>query len=1229
MSASPRFRRALAALSLAAHGHLAAEARAQTPAPAVPDTAPPVVRRVEVIRGRVMGDSVAPLPDADVIATMAPDREIFRTRTDSSGRYELVIAQGTGDYLLHISAPGRAAFRRRVTRKAPTDSVFVVDATLPLAGVQQLATVRVEARRERPSRSTGTSMSTGTGNAETLTGSGVNGQLSPAEQGDLAAMAATVPGVIGGTVLGAGADQNQTTLNGMAFAGAELPRDARTMTRFATSAYDPARGGFSGAQIAVELAPGGTFGGRRAHLTLDAPALQATDAVGERLGQRFTRVDASIGGDGEIVMNEWFYNASAQLRRNIADATSIHAAGDEVLTAAGAHPDSVARFLQLIGAAVPPVTGAIPSDRLQTSVTAIGRIDRQPRDPKQTWGVTGYARYGKSEALGFAPTSTPTHGGEQTAATLTGQGAWSRYIGAAGLTELRSALTLQRDASTPYARLPEGRVLVSSAEGAAGTPLVFGGNAGLDFENSQWTWETTSETQYVPKRRQLHRLKLYAQSRLDGVTQQRPGNRFGAYTFNSLADFEAGRAERFTRTLGSPDREGGQWSGALAAGDRWRATPKLSVEYGLRGEANAFTARPAYNPDVQQRFGARTDHAPNTMHVSPRLGFTWVYAGEPNMSGVSMSQLATTYFGPRAVVRGGIGEFRGLLPAGLLGQASVNTGLPGGARRLVCIGDAVPAADWDAFAASAASIPDQCADGAGALADTAPAVVLYGRDYAPPRSWRANLGWTSRISRLGYAVEAVGSYNVDQPSLTDLNFAGVPRFTLADEGDRPVFVSPAAIVAATGASSPAEARRFAEYGPVSQLRSDNRSRGAQLSLVVTPDVGDGRLFLRGAYVLGVTRALQRGYDGATFGDPRRHEWARGDQDARHQFQLQAGVSWKGLALTSFTRVTSGLPYTPRVAGDVNGDGNGFNDRAFIFAEGAPIASDLAALMAGGPRGARECLLAQRGRAAGRNSCQGPLTAAMNAQLTVPGRWLGIGRRNNVSLYFSNPLGGIDQLLHGERGLRGWGTSAIPDPVLYRVTGFDHASGRFRYEVNPRFGSTSPSRTTLRAPFRVTLDVSLNIGRPLEVQQLDRWLKPGRNGRPGTRLGVDTLVARYRRNVPDFYDRILRETDSLLVTPPQAEALRAAQLVYRQQMDSVWRELAVHLASLGDTYDAAAALKRQEAAVDSAWDLSWRNARAELPKILNPLQLKLLPWPADMLYKAKEPIRGVRVYMSGP
>ena len=1172
---------------------------------------------------------------------MAPDRQVFRTVTDSAGRYLLTIPNGTGDYLVHVSAAGRRTFRRRVTRTG-SDSVLIVDARLSRVGaVTALAAVLVQAQRLRPQRDAG--IATETGAAERVA-DGIAGALSPRDAGDLRAIAATVPGVSavegGVSVLGLGPGQNQTTLNGMVFAGGDLPRDARTRTRVATSTYDPARGGFGGAQIAVELAPGGMFTSRRARGTVDAPALQATDPATRRLGEQLTRLDASVGGDGELVEDRFYYNASAQLRRSVSDARTLLDAGDEALGLAGVSGDSAARLVSLLAASgVPVLAGGGVPERATTEASVLARLDHKPFDPetlepsRTTWGVTGYGKYLRNEALSITPTATPGYGGERSAATAALQGLYSAYFGKRDyLTELRTALTVRSERSTPYLRLPGGRVLVSSLlpDGTgATTALAFGGNGALDADTDGWTWETTSETQLYSGAKTPHRLKLFAQSRLDGYDQAVFTNRLGTFTYNSLADVAANRPASFTRVLDAPARQGGQWSGALALGDFWRRSPQLSLVYGARLEGNAFTAAPAPNPAVEQTFGARTDRAPNTVHVSPRLGFTWTYAkGAASRDRVSTSNLATVHQGPRGVLRGGVGEFRNLLPTTLLAGAQAGTGLAGGARRLLCVGGAVPSVAWERYLADAATVPDRCADGAPAFADAAPAVQLFDPSYTAPRSWRGNLAWSSAYKRLAFTVEGLYSLNVDQPGVVDLNFDGTPRFVLADERDRPVFVSPSSIVAATGLVSPLGARRSTEFGPVLSNRSDNRSVSRQLSIVLTPDLGRGRIFVRGAYALAGSRARARGFDGATFGDPREAEWARGDFDVRHQLQLQAGRSFRWGTVTSFTRLASGMAYTPRVGGDVNGDGDGFNDRAFVADPASPglassdpaLAAGMDALLATASSGTRACLRRHLGAVAERNSCEGPWTAAMDARISVSGQALRLGERTNVSLFLSNPLGAVDRLVHG-RDLRGWGATPFPNAMLYTVRGFDAEARRFRYEVNPRFGTTRASQSTARAPFRVTLDVSLDFGRPVNEQQLERELRPGRGGRPGPRPTAEALARRYARSVPDLYTTILREADSLLLAPAQVVALRQAQAAYRVRPDSAWKELGAYLAGLGERYDAAAALKRQEETSAAVWELAWREART-LGRILSPIQLKLLPWPASMLHTATEPPKGL-------
>ena len=1199
------------------------------------------VRR-EVIQGHATTDGAVPIPAASVVVTMAPDRETFEARTDSNGFYRIVVANGTGDYLVHVAKIGFTAFRKRVTRVG-TDTVYVVDAKMP-AIVQKLHAVQVQAAKPKPAR--GASFGPEVGSSETMAFN-VNGALSPDLAGDLASLATTIPGissVSGGiSALGLGPGANSTTLNGMAFPGADVPRDASVNTRVTTSTYDPARGWFSGVQTAAELAGGGLFTNRRGHLTLDAPALQYTDPVSRALGSRITNFNASLGSNGSMSDDDnYFYSYGAQGGRSLSNATSLVSADSLLLQHAGISPDSVARFRSLLTGASVPLAGSVASpDRVNDNLSVIARFDRSPFDwknlkaSKTTEAITFYGKASHSQAMALSPTVTPSHGGETWQGIGMVQGYYSTFIHDDYLAEAKSGFSYSENRASPYLRLPDGRVLVTSTfpDATSGsTSLAFGGNSGLTSDTRQWTWENIGTMQSYVSASKPHRLKFDTDVRLDGFSQDLATNKYGTFSFNSLSDLQAGRPASFTRTLNDPTRTGSEWNAFLSAGDLWRVSPTFQLLGGLRLEGNLFNAVPDYNPDVERIFGLRTDHAPDTWGVSPRLGFTWLR--RPGGQGIMINPVGTFMLLPTMYIRGGIGEFRNMLPATLLSTARVSTGLPNAIERITCLGAAAPTPDWASFASDPSSIPSSCVSGAPnpVFTDAAPSVQLFDSHYTPSRSWRGNLSFSSNFADFVYSVEGIYALNLSQPGIVDANFHAAPQFTLTDEG-RPVFVPASAIDASTGGVSNVPARFDQTYGRVVDNVSDLRSHTGQLTATISRNSNFKRTFLYTsfAYTLADNRAEHRGFDGATFGDPNAIEWSRGDFDIRHSFTFSVGVAKSGFSLSGLGRLSSGVPFTPIVGSDVNGDGLA-NDRAFIFnpatAKDPSVGAALQSLLSTTSSSARDCLERQLGTAAARNSCEGPWTTSLNLQLAITGGRLHLPKNiQTVALNLTNPLGGLDQLLHGSNDLRGWGTQPFADPVLYNVRGFDAANDRFVYQVNPHFGSTNPAFNTLRAPFRLTLDVSMTLGRPATEQQLERWLNPGRAGRPGPKLTSDELVKRYIRTVPDPYQPIIQESDSLLLTAQQLDAVRGAQTRWQQRMNDHWKKLGDYFESLPEVYDVADAYKRQEDASDEGWAVSWRSVREELGQILSPVQLALLPGNTSMLWKATEAPKGIRYIFS--
>ena len=220
----------------------------------------------------------------------------------------------------------------------------------------------------------------------------------------------------------------------------------------------------------------------------------------------------------------------------------------------------------LQNAGIPTTRSGIPSSVLTDNVSFIGRVDHAPFDwntfqpAKTTYSLTAYAKYSHVQGLSLSPVGTPAHEGETEQAIGSLQGEYSFYFGQDYLGDVRSSLSYNHNAVDPYQRIPGGQVLVNSAfpDGTGGeSSLLFGGNTGLNSDTRQWTWESIGEFQFYAQGKPAHRIKLTTDARLDGYTQNVPGNQYGSYAYNSLADLGNNAPASFSRTLNAPIRTGG------------------------------------------------------------------------------------------------------------------------------------------------------------------------------------------------------------------------------------------------------------------------------------------------------------------------------------------------------------------------------------------------------------------------------------------------------------------------------------------------------------------------------------------------------------------------------------------------------------------------------------------------------------------------------------------------
>ena len=105
--------------------------------------------------------------------------------------------------------------------------------------------------------------------------------------------------------------------------------------------------------------------------------------------------------------------------------------------------------------------------------------------------------------------------------------------------------------------------------------------------------------------------------------------------------------------------------------------------------------------------------------MSPRVGVTWIVGGlDPQTP-------------PKLFIRGGLGEFRSLIPTGLIAAAQAAPGFSNAESQLVCIGPAAPTPDWNAYRLEVDAVPVACASGAPSTVTTRnPTVTVFDPNFS-------------------------------------------------------------------------------------------------------------------------------------------------------------------------------------------------------------------------------------------------------------------------------------------------------------------------------------------------------------------------------------------------------------------------------------------------------------------------------------------------------------------
>ncbi len=402
---------------------------------------------------------------------------------------------------------------------------------------------------------------------------------------------------------------------------------------------------------------------------------------------------------------------------------------------------------------------------------------------------------------------------------------------------------------------------------------------------------------------------------------------FGAYTFNTLADFVSGNNASLQQTVLAPGKtvedavaDFPYTTLGLFLQDVWRPTPRLTVTGGLRFDTPYISESPTTIPTTtnysEASFRTAFGRASNTtndgnFNVGPRVGFNYRFDTDR-----------------KTQVRGGVGFFQGTNPAVWLANAYQNRGVT---NRITV--------------ANARFSPSITNTNVGA-----PAVAIINvtdDDFHTPAVWKANLALdhTLPFAGLVFTAEASALETHKAPFLRNLNLR--PTGTNPDGRVRyagPVSATTAGAGRSNSSASYANTANYANAGFADVYYLTNTSKGGghdftlRLAKPFRENWGASLAWTTSSYrettPMTSTGVAQSFYANRASIDPNDNRSSTSNYNIPHKIvaQLSYRLNLFKRAPTTFAFTylgRTGRPYSWVFFADANGDGFTFNDLFYV------------------------------------------------------------------------------------------------------------------------------------------------------------------------------------------------------------------------------------------------------------------------------------------------------------
>ena len=663
------------------------------------------------ITGNVLDPSNAGVPNAQVTAKNINTGLERKATTAADGLYTIPLLP-VGEYEVSATAPGFAESKAGATRVG-VGQLLTVDLKLAVGAVAEQVTVTSEAAAIETTRA---SVAT-TVDASQISNLGLNGR-------DFLNFILLTPGVtrdVRGGDLSFGGQRG--TLNNLqvdgsdnnnSFYGQALGRtgtgrapyqfsvDAVDEFQVSSSTYSPEFGRAGGAVINVVTKSGtNDFHGSAFEFFRDR-YMNANTWINNSRGiprQPFhvNQFGATLGGPVKKNKDFFFFDYDGQ-RRLLPNAVFL---GRPIPANLASDPANAAA-IQGLQSKLTPYTLGFNQD------VYLIKNDLQLTDKHRLSGRYNAQRFNGTGLESSGNQVAQEHSGLAQVTTDNATVSLSSIFTPTLLNEARFNFVRDNEPGTPNTLGPE----TALREGGS-TALLFGSSSisprfanikGYEFQDN------------VTRTHGRHTLKFGGDVNHNEIGNFFAGNARGSYTFNSYADYFAKNPASFIQAFPGPNTPGFLTQPNFTelgfyAQDEFRATPKLTLTFGLRYDLALLTRPPVKNPDPQlAAAGIDTSFLNNdTNNVGPRFGFAY----RPLNSN-------------KLVVRGGYGFFFGRVPQILMSTAFNQNGIS--ALSLTFTGSDIPA-----YPANFSSLPTT-----GLLAK--PSILFFDHGYVLPLVFQGSLG---------------------------------------------------------------------------------------------------------------------------------------------------------------------------------------------------------------------------------------------------------------------------------------------------------------------------------------------------------------------------------------------------------------------------------------------------------------------------------------------------------